>query len=285
MAPASLTERIARLMARPDPGAFEELALEAFSELCRHDAAYRERCERAGRRPGEIADWRAIPPVGPPSAGAPESEDAPALPATAVELAVRIACLGDQDPPPILDLTGGATAGAEELERLGGAGSLTLGREGRLDVVAARSWLAARQRDRRAALVFVDEPGRERLLGALERQDLRFQLAPGSRLVLWDGAERLATVAATCAERFGFGPDGLLGRIGWAGLPTPFFGRPGPGGRIECSAAYPWTRAIGPEPAGEPGPLSVIDLSLRGRPFHLETGAAGWVDGPTVILA
>lgn len=277
MSPASLTERISHYVARPDADGFGELATALYTELC----------ERGGRGV-EIADWQAIPATGPPETPV-DSNAARTLQRDAAERALRGGCLDGLDSPPILELAADPILPAGSLERLGGLGSVAPGAPGgRIDVVAARSWLAARQRDRRAALLLLDVSACQRLLGALERQDLRFQLAFGSRLVLVEspsGAHGFGSLATVPAHRLGLGAEALRGRRSWPGVPTPLYGPLGSDGRLGRATASPWVRVLGPAPGESAGELSILDLTVLDRSFHLATGTAGWVDGQTVTLA
>lgn len=61
--PASLEERIAGLITRGEPIDFPGLALTVFGHQYAHNAPYRQYCQRHGRTPDTVDDWRAIPPV------------------------------------------------------------------------------------------------------------------------------------------------------------------------------------------------------------------------------
>ncbi len=300
MPPAPLAERLARYLARPGQDSFEELALAAFAEVYESDPVYRELCERHAASPDSVGDWRAIPTT--PATGE-DRESAAAAPAAwyrdAAERAFQIGCLTALDAPAILQMVPAADPGALDHElaagfaqRFGGGTSAVDG--ARIDVVAARSWLAGRQRDHRAALLLASGASLRRLLTALERQDLRFQLAPGSRAVLMGGPDPLSPAGiddlpVLISERLGLTRAALLVRYTWDGVPTALYGRLDGKGRLESSAVSPWLRVRALEPetgrelaAGASGRLAVLDLTIRGRPFHIATGSAGTVDGSTV---
>lgn len=294
MSPEPLAERIARHVARPDRGSFDELANALFAQLHERHAAFRELCDRAGVSPGNAAGWRAIPVASPsPESGGRAGEPDAALERDAEERAFRSGCLAELESPPILRLVAGGETPAERrleglcarlAERFGAPGSAAAGGGGRVDTVAARSWLAGRQRDRRPAAVLTTGPALERLLAAFERQDLRFQLAHGSRIVLMAGLD-VRRAAGRSAERLGLARGGLLGRMAWPSVPTPLFGRVADDGGLAGALPSPWTRirALHPEtleelPDGSPGRLSVLDLTIRGRPFHLLTPSTGVVE-------
>jgi hypothetical protein len=66
----SLDDRIASHMTGPpDEAAFERLARDLFAYQYERNAPYRTLCDRAGRRPADVAGWRDIPPVSAASFG------------------------------------------------------------------------------------------------------------------------------------------------------------------------------------------------------------------------
>ncbi len=304
MSAEPLAERIARYLARPEGDRFDELAAAACSELWERDAAFRELWGGAGASPERPDGWRAMPAV--PAPEPRGGEPAATLERDAAERAFRSSCLAGLQAPPILQLVAGGEAPSNDLardcarlvERFGGPGSGVAVKRGHVDAVAARSWLAARQRDRRPAVLLATAASLARLLATLERQDLRFQLAHGSRVVVMDPLDAAPgfdarRAAAAGSERLGLVRDGLLGRLDWSGVPTPLYGRPAAGGGLEAALPSPWTRirALEPDtgrelPEGSAGRLSVVDLAIRGRPFHLWTPSAGVLerDGKVRVL-
>ena len=58
-----LRDQIARFFDRPDPEAFDSLALAAFTHQYRNVEAYQRLCNARGRRPGCIHTWQEIPVV------------------------------------------------------------------------------------------------------------------------------------------------------------------------------------------------------------------------------
>jgi hypothetical protein len=301
-------ERIKKFLADPSGDSFEGIALEAFSEAFENDPAARELAERHGQSPNRTRDWRGIPAIPPPSpevgggGGKAEAE----LGRLAAEMAFRRSCLGGLVNPPILSLVGGgfgaATRGVSDLdlteqwvERFGGPGSLVGTSSGRVDVNAARSWLAGRQRDGRAALVLGSDTTLGRLLSTLERQDLRFRLAFGSRAVVLSEplsepmSEPLSEPgnppsAIPDTERLGLTAEALIRQCRWPGVATACYGQVSNDGAFHLSAP-PWLRFSCVEVRGgsEPGPLTALDLTSISHPFRVEIGTAGSLNADGTI--
>lgn len=56
-------DRVLRFIEDASSATFEELAFDVFAHQFATVAAYRQVCERQGRTPATVTDWRAIPPV------------------------------------------------------------------------------------------------------------------------------------------------------------------------------------------------------------------------------
>ncbi len=295
MPSAALAERIAHYLERPAPAAFDELAAELGRELHRRDSGFRELCRQAGLGDQPPGDWRAVPAAPAPRVS---SGGAGALTRQADERAFQSACPESDQPLPILNLIPAdgteaareqASAGARIVDRYGAPGSSSAVAGDRIDIGAARSWLAGRQRDRRVAIALTTRASLERLLGALARQDLRFQLTPGSRIVVMDAYGSSGDdPVGRCAEHLGLPPQSLVVRLAWAGVPTPLYGQLTDRGAL-TGVPSPWTRirALDPGtfhelPEGRQGRLSVLDLTIDDRPFHLLTASLGTVANGTI---
>jgi hypothetical protein len=247
---------VARFLGDPNSATFEELALAKFTEAYERDPEVRALAEAP---PDQIGDWREIPLIEPWTlADTPAAEDLGTL---AGETAFRRACLAGLAAPPILDLVG-----AGDLSSLGGPGSLRAAGEGaRVDVTAARSWLAGRQRDGRPAVVVATDAAWERLLGALARQDLRFRLGFGSRAVLLaQGPSPAGTMPG--ADRLGLDSSAVFRELRWPGVASPCYTR---AGRVE---PLHWVGLV-----ASAGRLAVLDLV--GSPLRVATPVAAVDDG------
>ncbi len=281
MTATDLTERIAEYVERPDRDRFLELALDAFAGLYRRDRAYRDLCERRGARPGELDDWRRIPTWPASATAVPVPVRATPLLHAAADRAFELSCLDGLHSPPILQLVPGDGPAREcdrWVARFGGPGSTAAVAGERVDVLAARSWLAGRQRDGRATVVLASAAALDRLGGALERQGLKLQLAPGSRIVRVDGVDS-RPAARICADRLGIEAAMLRGRLSVTGVPTPLFGQIDAHGGLGEIEPSPWLRV---HAATDDGRLAILDLTLRDGPFHLLTGTRGSVESGVV---
>jgi hypothetical protein len=214
-----VVEAIERFVASPAAGDFETLALRAFTFQFERVEPYRRWCERSGRTPSTVRDWREIPWV-PASAmktvalhAAPAAvtfrssgtsgelrsahhHPYPELYRRVIEASFPAFCLPRGGRPPMLSLIPPFAPAQESslsfmvdhvLATFGGDGSANaVGARG-ADVARARSWLAARQRDGRACLVLTTALALDQCLRGLERLDLRFRTPPGSAVFLTGG--------------------------------------------------------------------------------------------------
>ncbi len=204
------------------------------------------------------------------------------------------------DPLPILSLVPGRELVPDSslsfmaehvLARWGGPESVTAFSRG-VEVAKARSWAAARQRERRPGLVFTTALALAQWLDFLDRQDLRFRLPAGtvvfetggfkgrtgeiSRQALLDRlAARLAVPAAAVVREYGM-----------TELSSQCYTRTLAGGDPDLFVAPHWVRVrvLDPEtlaeaPAGTPGLLAVFDLANVGSAVHLLTEDLGVAEG------
>lgn len=213
-----MLERIARFIADPGAGSFEELALAVFAFQYERVEPYRRLCDGRGAIPGRVEGWRQVPPVPAAAfrrlrlAAAPEQEvfrssgtsageaarsihyhPFPELYRRTIEAAFPRACLpgGGTAPVPMLSLVPSRAQLPDSslafmidyvLSRYGAPApesAAVCGQRG-VEMVPARSWAAARQRAGRPALVLATSLALAQWLDALERQDLRFRLPAGS---------------------------------------------------------------------------------------------------------
>lgn len=188
MADDTLAERIFGFVRNAGSADFEGLSLELFARQYETLPAYRRHCETLGVSPTTVGHWSEIPAIAAEDATEPdawrESEEFSSSSPTLAQGLFRSALPELFDPLRLQLLVGaveGPSAGARLLGTLGRdapQGSLVSG--ARLDAKALRSWLGARQRDRRPVSLVSDPAGFARLLGVLERRAVKFRLPPGS---------------------------------------------------------------------------------------------------------
>lgn len=213
----TVEQRVANLIADPQHGSFEELALAAHAFQFERIAPYRRLCEERGALPGRLGDWREVPPVpavafktldlaaAPPvevfrssgTTAGPETRSVhrhpfPELYRLAIDASFPQFCLAGIGPGgrvPMLSLVPSRAAAPDSslafmidhvLGRWGSPESaVAFGPRG-VEAAGARSWAGARQRDRRPALVLATSLALAQWLATLERQHLHFRLPAGS---------------------------------------------------------------------------------------------------------
>lgn len=203
-------------------------------------------------------------------------------------------------PAPMLSLVPGreqapdsslAFMAAHVLDRWGAADSTTAFGERGVDVTRARSWLSARQRDGRPALLFATSFALAQLLEALARRFLHFRLAPGT--VVFDTGgykgrhQELSRhdLLARLHTWLGVPPEQVVREYGMTELSSQCYTRLGavaPEGDPELFLAPHWVRVrvlhpetLAEQPAGEPGLIAVFDLANAGSVPHLLTEDVG----------
>jgi hypothetical protein len=323
-----LRERVAHFIADPGSGSFDELALAAFAFQVERIAPYRRLCAARGASPGRVASWREVPPVpaaafrtlelatDPPvetfrssgtASGAARGvhlQPYPELYRRAIDASFPRWCLADLPAGgrlPILSLVPERAAlpdsslsfmAGHVLARWGSPESATaMGPRG-VEVAKARSWAAARQRDRRPGLVFATAFALAGWLAAIERQDLRLRLPHGTAVFETGGFKgRTAEVSradllARLAERLGVPAASVVREYGMTELSSQCYTAALAGGDPDLFVAPPWVRvrALDPEtlaeqPPGEPGLLAVFDLANLGSAVHVLTEDLGTTDG------
>ncbi len=322
-----IADRIRAFVAHPQAAEFEPLALAAFAWQFERIAPYRALCERQGKTPATVAAWRDIPTVPAAAFATVELATGPALETfrssgtlgaetsvhrhpfpdlyrATIDAAFPAFCLprGDRPSlnPPMLALVPPRAVAPDSslafmvdhvLERFGGAGSdHAFGARG-VEVGKARSWLSARQREHRPALVLATSFALADLLDFLARMNLKLRLAPGSAVFETGGFKgRTRTVSREQIEErletfLGLGRDGVVFEYGMTELTGQCYTRGLTGGDPSLYVAPPWMRVRALDPAtlaelpeGEAGLLAILDLANVGSALHLLTEDWGSVE-------
>jgi hypothetical protein len=178
------------------------------------------------------------------------------------------------------------------LARWGSPASATAFGPRGVEVAKARSWAAARQRDRQPGLVFTTAFALADWLAALERQDLRLRLPRGTVVFETGGFKgRTKEVArpeilARLEERLAVSAASVVREYGMTELSSQCYTEALLGGDPDLFVAPPWVRvrALDPEtlrelPEGEPGLLAVFDLANLGSAVHVLTEDLGAMEG------
>lgn len=315
-----IVESIRSFVARPVESDFEPLALAAFAYQFERIAPYRAMCERAGRTPATVGSWRDVPTVpaaafatvelatDPPvetfrssgTGGAARSvhrHPFPELYRDVVDATFPAACLPRGGRPPMLALVPPREIARDHslgfmvdhvLERFGGEGSAYAFGERGVEVGKARSWLSARQREHRPALLLATSFALADLLDFLHRMDLKLRLAPGSAIFEtggFKGRERTldrAELAARLETHLGLSGSDVVAEYGMTELTSQAYTATLSGGDPTLFLPPEWmrVRALDPEtldalPHGETGLLAIFDLANVGSALHLLTEDLG----------
>jgi len=319
-------EPIVRFISDPAGASFEELALAVFAFQYEHVEPYRRLCDGRGAVPGKVADWRQVPLLpaaafkrlrlaaaaerevfrsSGTSAGQEERSvhyhPYPDLYRQTIDASFPRFCLpGDGAAPvPMLSLVPAreqlpdsslafmidhvlAAYGAPAPDS-----AVAVGKRG-VDVVPARSWAAARQRAGRPALVLATSLALAQWLDALERQDLRFRLPPGSAVFETGGFKGRAGEVSPgrqlgrLEERLAVPAAAVVREYGMTELTSQCYTRALRGGDPETFFAPHWARVRVLDPAtleeappGQPGLLAIFDLANVGSAAHLLTEDLG----------
>lgn len=318
--PSVIVERILEYVARPTEAEFEALALEAFAYQFDRIAPYRALGERSGRTPATVASWREVPTVpaaafatvelatDPPveifrSSGTTGSERSvhrhpfPDLYRAVVDATFPAACLPRGDRPPMLALVPPRGVAPDHslgfmvdhvLARFGGEGSdHAFGARG-VEAGKARSWLAARQREHRPALLLATSLALADLLDFLARMDLKLRLATGSALFETGGAKGRekaldrGELLARLETHLGLGERDIVAEYGMTELTSQAYTATLGGGDPGLFLPPAWMRVRALEPTtlaelphGTPGILAIFDLANVGSALHLLTEDLG----------
>lgn len=178
------------------------------------------------------------------------------------------------------------------LARWGAPESVTAFAARGVETARARSWAAARQRDRKPALVLATAFALADWIAALERQDLRLRLPPGTVVFETGGFKGRTTeisrtaLLARLEERLAVPAAAVVREYGMTELSSQCYTEVLAGGDPDLFVAPPWVRvrALDPEtltelPPGEPGLLAVFDLANLGSAVHVLTEDLGTAEG------
>jgi hypothetical protein len=327
---SDLLERIGRFVDDPAADDFDELALAAFAFQVEHSEPYRRWCDGRGARPGGVASWRDVPAV--PTAAFKSLDLSTAAPGAAgvetfrssgtrggeaersvhrhphpdlyrrtVDAAFPRVCPLAVARPSMLALVPDREQAPDSslafmvdhlLRRWGGGGSLhAFGRHG-VDARVARSWIGARQRDGRPALLLATAFALADLLDALERMGLRFRLPAGSAAMVtggFKGQRREVAgdeLAARLEARLGVPRRALFGEYGMTELTSQLYTGTLVGGDPDLYVAPPWVRVrvvdpatLADAPPGEAGLVAIFDLANLGSAVHLLSEDLGRLEG------
>jgi hypothetical protein len=311
-----LVERVCRFVADPGGDSFEGLALAVFAFQYERVEPYRRLCDARGATPATVTDWRAVPAVpalafktlalhadeplevfrssGTGGERSVHHHPYPDLYRQVVECSFPRFCLPRlRTPAPMLALVPDREQApdsslsfmvAHVVDSWGAADSTTAFGPRGVDVTRARSWLAARQREGRPALVLATSFALAQLLEALEKRFLHFRLAPGSVVFDTGGykgrhrelgrAEQLQRVETW----LGVPPEQVVREYGMTELTSQCYTGNLSGGDPELFVAPHWLRwrvlhpeTLAEQPAGEPGLLALFDLGNVGSAAHLLT--------------
>ncbi len=306
---------------RDDPERFADLALRLFAFQFASCAPYRRFCEGRGRTPEGVADWRDVPAV--PTGAFKElalrcfpaertlrsfttsgttTAARGALHLDTLELyeasllpAFRRHLLPDAARLRWLMLAAAPEAAPESsLSHMLGCVCRVLGTQGSgFFLTAGRlesGRLVALLREARAPLGLAGTAfGFVHLLDALEQDDLRLALPPGSRIMETGGFKGRsrelprAALYAALEERLGVPAERIVNQYGMTELGSQFYDsvllQPGAPRR---KLAPPWTRVRildaetgGEAPPGELGAVAIQDLANTGSVFAIQTADLG----------
>jgi hypothetical protein len=326
--PRVIVERIGAFVAAPRPAEFEALALAAHAFQLERVPALAAHARRRGG--GPAATWRDVPLVPAAAFASVELAAAPAVETfrssgtlgaersvhrhpfpdlyrAVVDATFPRYCLPPGPAPPMLALVPPRAVAPDSslafmvdhaLARFGGTGSAwACGARG-VEGGAARSWLSARQREHRPALVLATSFALADLLDFLERIDLKFRLPAGSLLFETGGLKGRtkaldpAELHARVERRLGLGGAAIVAEYGMTELTSHAYTETLAGGDPERFVVPPWmrVRALDPEtlaelPDGERGLLAFFDLANVGSALHVLTEDLGATDSGGFRLA
>lgn len=308
-----LEREIAEFVREPGSGDFDDLARRVFTYQYERLPPFRELCLERGTTPESVGDWRQVPALPTQAletaelAAAPAVEDRsvhhPAFPGiyrAVIEATFPHALLPRLQQPPMLALAP-ALADAPDsslsfmldhvMGRFGDPTSATACGLRGVDFKKARSWLAARQRQGQPVVLLATDMALLRLLESLGRLDLRFRLAPGSRVLeaggFKGGAKEMTRpeLLALVDEHLAVPPSHVVRRYGPRELTSHFYTGALHGGDPDLFLPHPWTRVRILDPAtreetaaGRPGLIAVFDLANLGSAVRVLTADLGVAD-------
>jgi len=319
-----LADRVAAFIRSPVEEEFDPLALEAFAYQYQRIEPYRRLCDRQGATPACIDHWSRVPAV--PTLAFKSLELTAAEPRETFRSSGTTGASRSVHHHPFPDLYRlviESTFPSSLLKQGPGFVMLSLiptrkqapdsslsfmvdhvlrtwgtpdsvvafGPQG-IEARPTRSFLAARQRDRRPTLVLTTAFALLQLLESLTRLDLRFRLPPGSRIFETGGYKGRARaidrtgLLAQIQERLAVRPEAVVREYGMTELTSHFYTRVLDGGDPDLFLPSAWTRVriLDPEtleesPEGKTGLISVFDLANIGSAVHLLTEDLGEAEG------
>lgn len=317
-----LPDCIARFLADPAGGSFDSLALAAYRFQVDRIEPLRRLAETRGLDPDRIASWRDVPLV-PTTAyksltlasepaieifrssgttQGPEERSVhhhpfPDLYRRTIDLAFPRYCLAGLDRPPMLSLVPSRELLPDSslsfmvdhiLSRFGSPESANVVGPRGVEAAPARSWAGARQRAGKPVVVLSTALALDQWLGALERQELRFRLPPGSVLFETGGFKGRETemdrdqLVERIETRLGIPRQRIVREYGMTELTSQFYTEALDDGDPDLFVAPPWVRVriLDPEtlaeaPEGTLGLIAIFDLANLGSAVHLLTQDLG----------
>ena len=316
--------RVIRFLTAPETESFADLALAAFAWQFERIEPFRRLCEGRGATPETVGDWRRVPPVPAAAfktmtlAAAPAVEvfrssgttgesrsvhhqPYPDLYRQVIDASFPKFCLPYAQRLPILSLiptreqlpdSSLSFMADHILAQYGCAeNAVAFGPRG-VEVVKARSWAGARQREGRPVLVLATAFALAQWLEALARLDLKFRLPAGTAVFETGGFQGRATeltredLLARIQSWLGVPPESVVREYGMTELTSQCYTRSLLGGDPELFVAPRWVRVrlldaetLAEVPAGTPGLIAVFDLANLGSAVHLLTEDLGVAEG------
>lgn len=307
-----LVERIGAFVRGEGSDSFDQLALEAFTRHYEESPQLRRLAEVASLAPSTLSAWSQVPLIPTlsfksvklalaepqeifESSGTTGSTPSrhhhpyPDLYRQVIDATFPAAMLDQLEQPPMLSLIPGRDAAPNSslafmidyaMGRWGGPGSLSVAGPGGVRAQPARGFLAARQRDRRPAVILSTAFALTQLLEALDRLRLSFRLPPGSRIFETGGYKGKSRelehgeLEEAVAQRLGLPAEAIVREYGMTELTSHFYAPPG---ELRFDVP-PWVRTrvldpttLAPLPDGRSGLLAVFDLANVGSALHVLT--------------
>jgi hypothetical protein len=270
-------DSIRRYLRHPRPETFDRLA----SELLLSQASDRggDAAPSVGRRDTHEPSWRTANPAR--RDDLPSGHESPADDPTLHEVVrAHWSALSRPTAAPLLLLLSARTALERRLrsvilEAEEGADILEGTRDGRLDSLRVRSWLGARQRGARPALIVTTNALCERLILDLQRKRLRFRLPVGSGLYRLCSLEELrdgeAPRPADVTSAIGVPPERQAFLVEVPSLASMIEVRMDSAGAFRLASPAPWIRyRLLDDATADPRPgaarLAIFDLATTRLP-------------------
>jgi hypothetical protein len=274
-------EAVSRFVSDPEQGDFGALALRAFAFQFERIETYRRWCERSGRTPATVLEWRAIPTV---PASAMKSVELYAAPAAVtfrssgttagerrsvhhhpfpnlyrlvIDRSFPAFCLPRGDRPPMLSLIPAFEPLRESSlsfmvdhvqARFGGEGSANAVGSRGIDLDSAAAWLRRIESQGAPCLVLSTALALDQCLRGLESRGLRSKLPRGSALFVTGGFKTrhaeltLEDLLARLEDRLSIAPSAVVQEYGMTELTSQAYTRALLGGPTDLYVSPPWMR-------------------------------------------